>query len=108
VKTVTILMPVFNERATLEAAIAGALEADLPTDRTDLIVIDDGSTDGSREVLASTDWPANVPIDIHEVPISYSARAREEGKKLEARDGLRVLRTLLRCRFDGTANGAGR
>jgi hypothetical protein len=35
---------------------------------------------------------------IYEVPISYSARSREEGKKLTALDGLRVLRTLVRCR----------
>ena len=36
----------------------------------------------------------------YEVPISYAARSREEGKKLTAVDGLRVLRTLLRCRVD--------
>jgi hypothetical protein len=37
---------------------------------------------------------------IYEVPISYAARSREEGKKLTALDGLRVLRTLVRCRAD--------
>jgi hypothetical protein len=37
---------------------------------------------------------------IYEVPISYAARSREEGKKLTALDGLRVLRTLFRCRLD--------
>ena len=37
---------------------------------------------------------------IYEVPITYAARSREEGKKLTALDGLRVLRTLLRCRVD--------
>jgi glycosyltransferase involved in cell wall biosynthesis len=35
---------------------------------------------------------------IHEVPISYKARGRDAGKKLTAVDGLRVLRTLVRCR----------
>ena len=35
---------------------------------------------------------------IHEVPISYRARGREAGKKLTAFDGVRVLRTLVRCR----------
>ena len=35
---------------------------------------------------------------IHEVPIHYRARSREAGKKLTAADGLRVLRTLIRCR----------
>jgi glycosyltransferase involved in cell wall biosynthesis len=37
-------------------------------------------------------------IRIYEVPIDYTARSREDGKKLTALDGLRVVRTLLRCR----------
>jgi hypothetical protein len=36
---------------------------------------------------------------IFEVPVTYYARSREEGKKLTAVDGLRVLRTLVRCRI---------
>ena len=39
---------------------------------------------------------------IHEVPIHYHARSREAGKKLTTLDGLRVLRTLVRCRGDVT------
>jgi glycosyltransferase involved in cell wall biosynthesis len=39
---------------------------------------------------------------IFEVPVHYHARSDEEGKKLTAVDGLRVLRTLARCRFSGT------
>ena len=39
-------------------------------------------------------------VRIYEVPVVYRARSREEGKKLTAVDGLRVLRTLLRCRLD--------
>jgi dolichol-phosphate hexosyltransferase len=38
---------------------------------------------------------------IFEIPVDYRARASEEGKKLTWIDGLRVLRTLLRCRLDG-------
>jgi glycosyltransferase involved in cell wall biosynthesis len=40
---------------------------------------------------------------IYEVPVHYRARATDEGKKLTAYDGVRVLRTLLRCRFTPTA-----
>jgi dolichol-phosphate hexosyltransferase len=36
---------------------------------------------------------------IFEVPVHYRARSTEEGKKLTAVDGFRVLGTLLRCRF---------
>ena len=35
---------------------------------------------------------------IFEVPISYQARSHDEGKKIRARDGFRVLGTLLRIR----------
>ncbi|HEX7058261.1 MAG TPA: glycosyltransferase family 2 protein [Solirubrobacterales bacterium] len=37
-------------------------------------------------------------ISIYEVPVAYQARSHEAGKKLTATDGLRVLRTLIRCR----------
>jgi glycosyltransferase involved in cell wall biosynthesis len=36
---------------------------------------------------------------IYEVPISYTGREFEEGKKISWRDGLTVLWTLVRCRF---------
>jgi len=36
---------------------------------------------------------------IREVPISYHARPREEGKKIRASDGLRAIWTLLKYRF---------
>lgn len=35
---------------------------------------------------------------IYEVPVSYRARRREEGKKLTAIDGFRMLGVFLRCR----------
>lgn len=37
---------------------------------------------------------------IYEVPVRYRARGREEGKKLTAVDGLRVIRTLTECRLE--------
>ena len=227
--SLTILMPVYNERSTVERAIDDALTAELPVESRQLVLIDDGSTDGTGEVLSGTTWPDNVTLMLHEknrgkgaalrtglqqatgdfsaildadleyrasdlapllqplldgnarvvfgtrswsshsafsfwyvmgnkgvtfatnliyncwisdvmtchkamstelfqslrlrergfaiepeiaarvlrageriyeVPISYSARSREQGKKLTALDGLRVLRTLLRCRAD--------
>jgi glycosyltransferase involved in cell wall biosynthesis len=225
----SILMPAFNEEATIEEAIERLLAAELPVSSTELIVVDDGSTDRTAEILAERDgrngvrvirhesnlgkgaairtalaeaggtyttildadleydprdlgrlldpllsgrasavfgtrafeahssygfwyvlgnkgvtlaanvlynsWLSDImtcwktmPTDllrslplrepgfgiepeiaarllrsgktIYEVPVTYSARRREEGKKLQARDGVRVLRTLLRCRFD--------
>jgi glycosyltransferase involved in cell wall biosynthesis len=42
-------MPVYNERATLRAIVEQVLKAPL---ETELICVDDGSRDGSREILA--------------------------------------------------------
>jgi glycosyltransferase involved in cell wall biosynthesis len=39
-------------------------------------------------------------VGIYEVPVTYKARSRGEGKKLTAADGMRILGTLVRCRFD--------
>jgi glycosyltransferase involved in cell wall biosynthesis len=227
--SLTVLMPVFNERETVETAIRRTLDAEMGVDERNLVIVDDGSTDGTAEILRQ-DLPGEVKVITHnsnqgkgaaiqtglqyatgefttvmdadleydpaevgdlvaplaqgdvdavfgvrgfqahnafsfwyvlgnrgvtfaanllfncwlgdlmtchkavrtdifrslplrepgfaieaeitarllrrgtrifEVPVTYRARGREEGKKLTAMDGLRVLRTLARCRFDG-------
>jgi len=61
----TILMPVFNERSTVEAAIGDALGTDLPVAARQLVIIDDGSTDGTREWLEAATLPDNVEVVMH-------------------------------------------
>ena len=97
----SILMLAYNERSTVEAAIPGALDAELPVAGREPIVVDHGSNDDTRELLREPEIAARVlraGERIHEVPISYKARGRDAGKKLTAFDGVRVLRTLVRCR----------
>ncbi len=60
-------MPVYNERLTVEAAIESVFAAALPVETLELIVIDDGSTDGSSAILDAGDWPEAVSIVRHEV-----------------------------------------
>lgn len=62
----TILMPVFNELKTVEAAIDDALTAELPVTGRQLVLVDDGSTDGTRELLRERTWPENVIVIEHE------------------------------------------
>jgi glycosyltransferase involved in cell wall biosynthesis len=62
----SILMPVYNERERVERAIAEVLETALPSE-FELIVVDDGSTDGTREILRGGNWGDRVRLFEHEV-----------------------------------------
>ena len=72
----SILMPVFNERSTVQAAIDDALTAELPVESRELIVVDDGSTDGTRELLRATEWPDDVTLVFHERNVGKGAAVR--------------------------------
>jgi glycosyltransferase involved in cell wall biosynthesis len=61
----SILMPVYNERERVERAIAEVLATELPTD-FELIIVDDGSTDGTLEILRGGDWGSRVRLFEHE------------------------------------------
>jgi glycosyltransferase involved in cell wall biosynthesis len=74
--SLSILMPVFNERATIERAIDDALTAELPVERRELIVVDDGSTDGTRELLAAGEWGDDVKVVFHERNLGKGAAIR--------------------------------
>ena len=45
---VSVLMPVYNERATIREILARVQAIDLPKE---IVVVDDGSTDGTRQLL---------------------------------------------------------
>jgi dolichol-phosphate hexosyltransferase len=64
--SLSILMPVFNELTTVERAIDDALTAELPVESRQLVVVDDGSTDGTRELLRGRDWPESVTLVMHD------------------------------------------
>ncbi|MCK5411517.1 MAG: glycosyltransferase family 2 protein [Gemmatimonadetes bacterium] len=59
----SILIPVYNERDTIERVIRAAFEAWLPPGiERELIVVDDGSVDGTAEVLGQLDDEADVHL----------------------------------------------
>jgi glycosyltransferase involved in cell wall biosynthesis len=60
----SILMPVYNESERVERAIAEVLDTPLPTE-FELIVIDDGSTDGTREILRGANFDGRVRLFEH-------------------------------------------
>ena len=60
----SILMPVYNEATTVGRAIDDVLDAELPIE-WELIVVDDGSTDGTREMLRQAGCRERVRVLYH-------------------------------------------
>ncbi len=74
--TVSVLIPVYNERSTIQEVIERVLAQ---PSVTQVIVVDDCSTDGTRELLRETQWPEAVTICYH---------ARNMGKGAALRTGI--------------------
>ena len=86
----SILMPVYNERERVERAINEVLTTELP-DEFELIVVDDGSTDGTREILRGNDWDSRVRLFEHD---------HNQGKGAAVRTGLQQARGEYSAIFD--------
>jgi glycosyltransferase involved in cell wall biosynthesis len=72
----SILMPVYNERATLASAIKEVLNVDFPCE-IQLVVVDDGSTDGTRDLYPSLGDDSRVKVHMHK---RNRARAPRSGR----------------------------
>ncbi|MGS0687169.1 glycosyltransferase family 2 protein [Nakamurella sp. GG22] len=59
----SIVMPVYNEIATLESAVKRVLNVDYPVEM-ELVIVDDGSTDGTRSLYSQ--WVDEPRVIIHE------------------------------------------
>jgi glycosyltransferase involved in cell wall biosynthesis len=79
----SIIMPVYNERATVADAIADILDTEYPVEDYELVIVDDGSTDGTRELLETNSWPSEVRVILHD---------RNRGKGVAVRTGLAEVR----------------
>ena len=86
----SILMPVYNERERIERAIAEVLATELPAD-FELIIVDDGSTDGTRDILRSREPDDRVRLIEHD---------HNQGKGAAIQTALHEARGEFSCIFD--------
>lgn len=73
--TLTVVMPAYNERATIHEALRRVLAA--PVSSLEIVVVDDGSTDGTRELLTQgVALDPRVRIVLHDVNRGKGAALR--------------------------------
>ncbi len=75
--TLSIIIPCYNERDTIEKIIAAVISS--PVKQKEIIVVDDCSKDGTRDILASKIAPLVAKIIYHE---------RNQGKGAALRTGI--------------------
>jgi glycosyltransferase involved in cell wall biosynthesis len=78
----SVVVPVRNDAATLAGVLRAILASDLPRDQFELIVVDDGSADGSV-VIASRYADTVVRLSMERPGLAY---ARNRGAELAAGD----------------------
>src|SRR5260221_9483608 len=54
--TVTVIVPLFNEEAVIEAKIRNLAQPDYPADKLNVLLGSDGSTDRTNAILSSGQW----------------------------------------------------
>ena len=62
----SILMPVYNEQATLREILKQIRAVEIPGVDKEIIAVDDSSTDGSREILAEEEASDDLTVIYHE------------------------------------------
>ena len=69
----SVIMPVYNERETLSEILAQVRAVDL---RKEIVVVDDGSTDGTRAILREEEEKGDLKVFYHEVNRGKGAAVR--------------------------------
>ena len=85
---VTVIVPAYNEAANIADTVRSLIGSDYP--RVEVIVVDDGSTDGTAEVVRRL-----------RLPHVYVIRQENAGKPAALNNGIRHARTELVILVDG-------
>jgi dolichol-phosphate mannosyltransferase len=79
----SIIIPVYNEEQTINEIVERVLAVDLGDIQKEIIIANDGSSDGTRAAIASSRWAADPRITIYDSVINL-------GKGAAVRIGLKI------------------
>lgn len=77
---ISVIIPTYNRRVILEKSLKALARQTLPADQYEIILIDDGSTDGTKEMVASLEMPCSLTYRYQER--RGPAAARNHGIRL--------------------------
>ena len=71
----SVIIPVYNEEQTIDEVIDRVAAVDLGAIEKEIIIANDGSTDGTRRIIEAHHWPAELPVRIYHSPINLGKGA---------------------------------
>jgi biofilm PGA synthesis N-glycosyltransferase PgaC len=83
---VTVIIPCFNKVDTVKECIESVFKLDYPSDKIELIVVDDGSTDGSSSVIEHV-IGQTTPIPVHLIKQRNYGKAKSLNNALKLAKG---------------------
>ena len=66
----SIIIPVYNEEQTIGEIVERVRAVDLPGIEKEIIIANDGSSDGTREAMERSRWVSDPRITIHHLQIN--------------------------------------
>jgi glycosyltransferase involved in cell wall biosynthesis len=71
----SIIIPVYNEEQTIDEVISRVAAVQLPAIEKEIVIANDGSTDGTRRIIDARAWPPGLPVTVHHSPINLGKGA---------------------------------
>ena len=70
---ITVIIPAYNERKTIEECVRRVEKQGIASE---ILIVDDGSTDGTREILQTMDGQGHVRVMMHPRNMGKGAAVR--------------------------------
>src|SRR4029450_10453937 len=71
----SVIIPVYNEEQTIQEVLARVAAVDLGGLAMEIVIANDGSTDGTRRAIDERRLPSNLPVHVYHSPINLGKGA---------------------------------